>query len=56
MKNGKMCVLFLVLCSLLGGGCVEAVRDGVTGGVKSGVSDVIGSTFQLVLDAVLNGQ
>ena len=56
MRNGKVCALLLVFFSFAGGGCVEAVRDGVTGGVTAGITDVIGSAFQLVLDTVINGQ
>ena len=47
-RAGWVLALLLVLMS---GGCVDAAREGFTGGVEAGISSIVQSFFEQALDS-----
>lgn len=57
MRNPRKPVLWLLflLCSLASPGCVDPVREGVTGGVQQGIAALIANLFEGALDNANDG-
>ena len=47
--------LSLLLCSLAWSGCVDPVREGMSGGVQQGIATLIANLFEDALDSANNG-
>jgi len=45
----------MVCCCLASGGCIDAVREGVTGGITAAVSDVIRTWVTSTVGGALDG-
>jgi hypothetical protein len=57
MRNPRKPVLWLLflLCGLASPGCVDPVREGVSGGVQQGIATLIATIFEDALDNANNG-
>ena len=43
--------MLALLLALMSGGCVDAAREGFTGGVEAGISSIVQSFFEQALDS-----
>ena len=55
MRTQSFRLLLLVAVLLAGGGCIDAVREGVTDGISKGLKDVVSNFLEPILGDALNG-